>query len=112
VSESALDGIVIELPDYKAEKKVIIDVITLDSASCAPCQYMMEAVKAACEGLSDKVAYLEHKIKDKESVVFMMKLGVSNIPTIVIDGQIKYISLVPSVKELRETILKAVELKK
>ena len=31
---------------------------------------------------------------------------------IVIDGQIKYISLVPSVKELRETILKAVELKK
>jgi len=111
VSESSLDGIEVVIPDYKTEKKVIVDVVTLDSASCAPCQYMMEAVKAACAGLEENVEYVEHKIKDKESVVFMMKLGVSNIPTIVIDGEIRYISIVPSVKQLRENIEKAIELK-
>ena len=111
VSESSLDGIEVVIPDYKTEKKVIVDVVTLDSASCAPCQYMMEAVKAACAGLEENVEYVEHKIKDKESVVFMMKLGVSNIPTIVIDGEIRYISIVPSVNQLRENIEKAIELK-
>ena len=108
VSESSLSGIECELPDYKSEKKVIVDVITLDSASCAPCQYMMEAVRMACKDLLDQVEYIEHKIKDKESVVFMMKLGVSNIPTIVIDGEVKYVSIVPSVNELKSTIEEAI----
>ena len=32
-------------PDYGKADKVIVDIITLDSESCAPCQYMVEAVK-------------------------------------------------------------------
>ncbi len=92
-----------DLPDYANEKNVIIDVITLDSESCAPCQYMMEAVRSACDGL-DGIKYIEHKVKDKESVVCMLKLGVENIPTICIDGDINYISLIPPVEELRAKI--------
>ncbi|HML49551.1 MAG TPA: thioredoxin family protein, partial [Clostridia bacterium] len=107
-SSSVLEGIVCELPDYRNEKKVIIDVITLDSASCAPCQYMMNAVKAACEGLEDKVEYVEHKIKQKESVVCMLKLGVSNIPTICIDGEIRHVSIIPDVPALRAEIEKEI----
>lgn len=105
-SSAVLEGIVCELPDYASEKKVIIDVITLDSASCAPCQYMMNAVKAACEGLEDKVSYVEHKVKEKESVVCMLKLGVSNIPTICIDGEIRHVSIIPDVPALRAEIEK------
>lgn len=110
-SGSVLDGIIYELPDYKNEKQVIVDVITLDSASCAPCQYMMEAVIQACSPFGDKVKYLEHKIKEKESVVCMIKLEVSNIPTIVIDGVIKYVSIIPEVDSLKKDIQAAVEVK-
>jgi uroporphyrinogen decarboxylase len=111
-NESTLSDIEVLLPDYKNEKKVIIDVITLDSASCAPCQYMVAAVKAAAEGLEDKVEWTEYKIKEKTSVARMLKLGVKNIPTICIDGEIKYVSLIPSVAELRNSILDAIEKKK
>ncbi len=106
-SSNVLDNVYYELPDYANEKKVIIDVITLDSASCAPCQYMMAAVANACEGLEDKVTYIEHKVKDKESVVCMLKLGVSNIPTICIDGEIRFISIIPDVPSLRKEIVDA-----
>ncbi len=101
---NVLEGIVYNLPDYSAEKQVVIDVITLDSASCAPCQYMMEAVIAAAAPFGDKVRYIEHKVKDKESVVCMLKLGVSNIPTICIDGEIKYVSIIPAGDELERVI--------
>ncbi len=103
-SSSVLDGVAYELPDYKTEKKVIIDVVTLDSASCAPCQYMMNTVIAACQGLDDKVNYIEHKVKEKESVVCMLKLGVTAIPTICIDGEIRHASIIPDVPALRAEI--------
>ena len=108
---SILEGIEYQLPDYAREKQVIIDVITLDSESCAPCQYMMEAVRTAAAGFGPKVRYVEHKIKQKESVVCMLKLGVSNIPTIVIDGVVKYVSIIPDVTELKASIREAVERK-
>ena len=41
----------------------------------------------------------------------MIKLGVQNIPTICIDGEIKYISIIPSVEELRKAIAEVVNKK-
>ncbi|WP_073346472.1 uroporphyrinogen decarboxylase family protein [Caldanaerobius fijiensis] len=108
---NVLEGIEVKLPDYVNERQVIIDVITLDSESCAPCQYMMEAVREAAKDFGDKVRYVEHKIKQKESVVCMLQLGVKNIPTIVIDGEIKYVSIIPDVNELKNAIREAVEAK-
>lgn len=107
---NVLDNIVYNLPDYKNEKNVIVDVITLDSESCAPCQYMMMAVKEACADIQN-VTFIEHKIKEKESVVCMLKLGVTNIPTICIDGEIKYISIIPDVNTLRNDIIEACDKK-
>lgn len=107
----SLSDIEVNLPDYPNERKVILDVITLDSASCAPCQYMVEAVKAATKGLEDKVEWKEYKIKEKESVVRMMKLGVKNIPTVCIDGEVKYVSITPSTEELRNSIIEAINKK-
>lgn len=107
-----LNDIKVSLPDYANEKKVIIDVITLDSDSCAPCQYMMEAVKEAARDFENDVVYIEHKIKQKESIACMLQLGVKNIPTIVVDGEIKYVSIIPSIAELKNTIKEAIEIKK
>lgn len=109
--ESSLNGIEVTLPDYKNEKKVIMDIITLDSDSCAPCQYMVAAVREAVKGLEDKVEWTEYKVKEKASVVRMIKLGVSNIPTICIDGEVKYISIIPPVETLRNSIIEAIEKK-
>ena len=90
----------LNLKDYGHSEKVIIDIITLDSEGCAPCQYMVEAVKAVIPFFGDLVEWREHKIKHKESVEFMMAMMIKNIPTIAIDGQIKFVSIIPKREEL------------
>jgi uroporphyrinogen decarboxylase len=95
---------IINLADYGQTDKVIIDVITLDSESCAPCQYMVEAVRDVAPNFSDLIIWREHRIKERESVEFMMGLMVKNVPTICIDGQIKFVSTIPSRTELIQAI--------
>ncbi|MDD3927972.1 MAG: MTH895/ArsE family thioredoxin-like protein, partial [bacterium] len=92
----------LDLSDYGQieSEKVIVDIITLDSEACAPCQYMVEAVKAAMPHFDNLVEWREHKIKEKESVEFMMAMMVKNIPTICIDGTIAFVSTIPSRDEL------------
>ncbi|NLZ54865.1 MAG: uroporphyrinogen decarboxylase [Thermoanaerobacteraceae bacterium] len=102
--KSHVEDIKVDLPDYTNSDKVIVEVFTLDSQSCAPCQYMVAAAESAVSGLEDKVKFTEYKIKEKESIVRMSKLGVKNIPTICINGKIKYVSIIPAVDELRKAI--------
>jgi MtaA/CmuA family methyltransferase len=106
-----LEGIDIEIPDYKNEKQVIVDIVTLDSTACAACQYMVEAIKVACEEFGDKVKWIERSVKEKEAVVFMLKSKVSNVPTTLIDGEIKYISIIPDINKVKEDIKSAIEAK-
>jgi len=106
-SENVLDGVHITLPDYTDKQRSYIDVVTLDSDSCAPCQYMMAAVHAAAVGMEKELVITEHKIKDKEGVAAMLKLGVSNIPTITIDGEVKFVSIIPEKNTLVSAIKKS-----
>jgi len=85
--------------------KVVIDIITLDSESCTPCQYMVEAVKRAAKDYGEDVVVHEHKIKNVEGIQMMMALGVMNLPTTCINGKIKFISQIPP----RTEIIKAIE---
>lgn len=94
----------INLSEYGRSDQVIVDVVTLDSESCAPCQYMVEAVRSAVDSFHGLVVWREHKIKERESIEFMMGLMVKNIPTICIDGQIKFVSIIPSRQELIKAI--------
>ncbi len=89
---------------YGSSPKVIVDVVTLDAASCAPCQYMLEAVKRACEPFGNKVEYFERSVKTPEGVEFMVGIGVSNIPTLCIDGVITFVSNIPPVNEIIKAI--------
>ena len=95
----------IETPDYHAPRAVVVDVITLDSTSCAPCQYMMEAVERAAEAAHVKVWINEHKIKVREGIGIMVKLGVKNLPTICINGDPTFASIIPD----QTTLVKAIE---
>lgn len=85
----------IQLPNYDEESAVILDCITLDSASCAPCQYMMDAARAAASLTKVPVEVHEHKIKRREGIGIMCRLDVKNVPTICIDGAPEFISIIP-----------------
>jgi len=112
LEKKQLDIELLNMSDYGQGEKVIIDIITLDSFSCAPCQYMVEAVKQIIPQFEGQVEWREHSIKNKEGLVFMASLGVKNIPTICIDGSIAFISQIPTAQKLAETIRGRIEEKK
>ena len=101
-SESSIE--LLNMKDYGAANKVIVDIITLDSESCAPCQYMVEAVKHVAPHFEGLVEWREHAIKKMEAVSFMNSLMVKNIPTICIDGKIAFVSQIPPKQKLIDAI--------
>ncbi len=98
----------LDLQEYGHSDKVIVDIITLDSEACAPCQYMVESVKAVTPEFEGIVEWREHKIKYRESLVFMTSLMVRNVPTICIDGQITFVSRIPARDQLIEALQKRI----
>ena len=104
--QSKLD--LLNMKDYGQTDRVIVDVITLDSESCAPCQYMVEAVKKVTPHFDGIVEWREHAIKKLEAVTFMSSLMVKNIPTICIDGKIAFVSQIPPKQELIAAIQKRI----
>ena len=104
--ESTLE--IFNMKDYGQADKVIVDVITLDSESCAPCQYMVEAVKRVAPQFEGVVEWREHAIKKMDAVTFMSSLMVKNIPTICIDGKIVFVSKIPPKGDLIAAIQKRI----
>jgi len=98
----------LDLREYGQQDKVIVDIITLDSEACAPCQYMVDAVRKVAPEFEDIVEWREHKIKYRESLVFMTSLMVRNVPTICIDGRITFVSRIPPRDELLAAIQKRI----
>ena len=98
----------LNMKDYGQNDKVIVDIITLDSESCAPCQYMVEAVKKIAPHFEGIVEWREHAIKQMAGVTFMASLMVKNIPTICIDGKISFVSQIPPKNELIAAIQKRI----
>lgn len=99
---------VLDMSQYGRMDKIIVDIITLDSEACAPCQYMVEAVKKIAPEFDGIVEWREHKIKHRESIVFMTSLLVKNVPTICIDGRITFVSRIPPKEELVAAIQKRI----
>jgi len=102
------NGNKLDMSQYGQAEKVVVDIITLDSEACAPCQYMVDAVRKVATEFEDIVEWREHKIKYKESIIFMTSLMVHNVPTICIDGQITFVSRIPPKDELIAAIQKRI----
>ncbi len=94
----------IELPDYTDETDVILDVITLDSATCAPCQYMVDAASRAAAEIGEGVQVREHKITQREGLGMFCRLDAGHVPTICIDGRPTFVSIIPDQPRLVEAI--------
>ena len=96
----------IEIPDYASLKKPLMEIFTLDSSTCPACGYMLNAAQRAYEELSGQVEMVEYKITQPENVARMVKMGIKNLPSILINGDLKFSSLIPSNRELIDEIEK------
>jgi uroporphyrinogen decarboxylase len=65
---------------------------------------MVDAVARAAEPYGDKVIFQEYRIKEKEGLQMMASLGVQNLPTIVMDGNIEFISQIPPINDIQAKI--------
>ncbi len=95
-----MDLSTIVIPDYPNLTRPLMEVFTLDSAACAACSYMMAAANRTAETLVGQVDVVEYKITQPENVARLMKMGIKNLPAIVINGELKFSSLIPSQQEL------------
>ncbi len=103
------EDIAVELPDYAHLTKPLVEVFTLDSATCAACTYMMGAAKEAKEAFGDAIDLVEYKYTVKENIARCKKMGVPNLPSMYINGELKYRSLIPGKEELHTAIQQAID---
>ncbi len=100
-------NIEVDLPNYDALEKPLVEVFTLDSATCAACTYMMGAANVAKSTYGDEIDVVEYKFTEKENIARCMKMGVANLPSIYVNGQLKFSSIIPSKEELENVINEA-----
>lgn len=94
----------VELPDYAALPRPLIEVFTLDSSTCAACAYMLDAASRAANELGDAVDMVEYKITVRENIARLQKMEITNLPSILINGELRFSSIIPGHRELLDTI--------
>lgn len=104
---AAGDDIHVELPDYAHLEKPLMEVFTLDSETCAACTYMMGAANEAKNEFGDRINVIEYKYTIKENIARCKAMGVPNLPSIYINGVLKFRSIIPSREELYAAIREA-----
>ena len=80
--------------------KITIDVLTLDSVQCAACGYMMESIAALPDEVQAIIEYKEWSIKTQEGIGKFTELKGKVLPTICIEGDLVFESLIPQYEEL------------
>ncbi len=80
--------------------EIIIDVLTLDSVQCAACGYMMEAIAALPKEIQELIRYKEWSIKNKEGIGKFIEMKGKVLPTIAIQGDLLFESIIPQYEEL------------
>jgi uroporphyrinogen decarboxylase len=104
--QKTFDDIEVELPDYGNLDKVLIELFLLDPEQCAACTYMLENVIDAYDEFKDFAEYKVYKYFIKEDIARTAKMGIKNLPTMCVNGDQKWISIIPSKAEMLEEIKK------
>ncbi|OGP95186.1 MAG: hypothetical protein A2157_12265 [Deltaproteobacteria bacterium RBG_16_47_11] len=86
--------------------KIVVDVLTLDSYQCAACQYMLEAVSALPKHIQGMIEYKEWNIKGKEGIGKFLELKGRVLPTICINKELVFESIIPTYEELIQELAK------
>lgn len=80
--------------------KLFVEVVTLDSEGCAPCQYMMEALYRVKDRYGDKLTYREDLVKSLAAIKRVQQLGCRNLPSMLINNELVFDNIVPTDVEL------------
>ena len=107
-AESA-DTSAVVLPDYDHLERPLVEAFTLDSAQCAACSYMMGAVNEAKATFGDAIDAVEYKFIYKENIARCVKMGVKNLPSLYVNGELKFKSIIPTKAELEAAIREAMD---
>lgn len=86
--------------------KIHIDVLTLDSVQCAACGYMMESIAALPKDVQEMIEYTEWSIKHKEGIGKFLELQGKVLPTICIERDLVFESIIPQYEELIDEMAK------
>ena len=89
-----------------SERKIKVDVLTLDSVQCAACGYMMESMAAMPQDVQEMIEYKEWSIKGNEGIAKFMELKGKVLPTICIEGDLVFQSVIPQYEELIDELAK------
>ena len=85
---------------------ITIDVLTLDSVQCAACGYMMESIAALPKDVQEMIVYKEWSVKNKDGVGKFMELKGKVLPTICIERDLVFESIIPQYEELIDEMAK------
>ncbi len=105
--KEAVEEVAVEMPDYAALTRPLIEVFTIDSATCPPCKYMVDATREVAARLNGQVDWVEHKATAPETITRLKRLGISNLPTIVINGKISFVSVIPDLERYLQAVQEA-----
>jgi len=83
-----------------------IDVLTLDSVQCAACGYMMESIAALPKDVQEMIQYSEWSIKNKDGIGKFLELKGRVLPTICIEKDLVFESIIPQYEELIDEMAK------
>ena len=89
-----------------ADDKITVDVLTLDSVQCAACGYMMESMAAMPQEVQELIEYKEWSVKNKTGIGKFMELKGKVLPSIAIEGDIVFPSIIPQYEELIDEMAK------
>jgi len=84
--------------------KVFVEVVTLDSEGCAPCQYMLESLLRVKDRYGDKLSFRETLIKSLAGIKRVGSLGVKNLPSMLINNELVFDNIIPTDEELIEEL--------
>lgn len=98
------EDIDVELPDYANLSKPLVEAFTLDPATCAACTYMVAASDEAKATFGDAIDYAVYRYTIKDEIPRFKKMGVPNLPSLYINGELKFKSIIPSKEELEAAI--------
>ncbi len=87
------------VPDYTRLERPLIEVFTLDSDTCAACTYMLKAAQRVVNEMAGQIDMVEYKFTKPENVARVMRMGIMNLPSILINGELKYSSIIPGNEE-------------
>ncbi|MDR2585067.1 MAG: hypothetical protein LBC84_02440, partial [Prevotellaceae bacterium] len=99
-----LDTIEVNLPDYPNLHRTLVEVFTLDSGSCAACGYMMNCVNELHHEYPNLFDVVEYKYTALENIKRCRMVGIKNLPSLYINGELVYSSIIPGKQKLLEKI--------